>query len=128
MTFLEETDNNLISEFSDYNEVKAKWQNVIPCDGNGLFHYIRDQCIGDGGNTGVNDNLELYCCNGVTRACLSGESCIWRRGCVSTDKTCDRSGLANDVMAWMVPGPNCSKWRGISNYYCDKYGNLAASS
>ncbi len=90
--------------------------NSLACSGAGLIHVIPDECMNDGGGSGVGDSLEVYCFNHVARFCLSGEYCQWRSGFPSTDDgtTCERSGLGSDYMAnaW------CEYWNGHANYYC----------
>jgi len=85
------------------------------CTGNGLVHTINNTCMTDYGTTSPSDNLEVYCCDGIARFCLSGEACPWRGGCVVTDETCSDAGLPTDVMA----DATCQRWRFISTYSCD---------
>lgn len=86
------------------------------CTGTGLVHTIGNTCMTDFGSTGSSDSLEVYCCDGIARFCLSGETCPWRTGCgAPTEETCSRSGLSTDQMATAT----CQKWRSQSNYNCD---------
>jgi len=89
----------------------------ITCSGIGLIGSISDGCLVDGGSTSNSDSLEVYCYNGITRFCLSGESCQWRASFPSTDDgtTCESSGLSGDYMANAV----CSDWNGHTNFYCN---------
>ena len=92
----------------------------LSCSGNGLIHTISDGCIDDGGGSAGGDALQVFCCYGIARFCLSGESCPWRNGCVQTNATCSHAGLGSDYMAnaW------CSYWNGYANYYCKSNGQV----
>ena len=92
----------------------AKCQDIT-CSGNGHVLTIPDGCINDGGGSSGGDALQVFCCYGIARFCLSGEACPWRNGCVQTNDTCSRAGLSSDYMAnaW------CSYFKGHANYYCN---------
>jgi hypothetical protein len=85
------------------------------CTGTGLVHTINNTCMTDHGTTSPSDNLEVYCCDGIARFCLSGEACPWRNGCVVTEATCSDAGLPAELMAEAT----CQRWRFISSYACD---------
>jgi hypothetical protein len=95
---------------------------VIPrnlrCSGTGLVESIADGCVDDGGRNSGNDYVQIFCCNGMKRFCLSGEACSWRSGCpaqnVDNGRTCSRSGLGNDWMA-TVTCPSVE----IKQIFCD---------
>ncbi|HTJ42765.1 MAG TPA: hypothetical protein VL463_11765 [Kofleriaceae bacterium] len=99
----------------------------LACDGDGSIATIPDECMDDGGRNGVGDALEIYCVNGITRFCLSGESCKWRSGAPAHDDgtTCSRAGLGTatpesdqyglDFMAHAT----CSEYQQHEWYYCD---------
>jgi hypothetical protein len=89
----------------------------ITCSGVGLIGSISDGCLDDGGGTSGSDNLEVYCFEGITRFCLSGESCQWRNGFPSTDDgtTCESSGLTSDYMANAL----CGDWNGHTDFHCN---------
>ncbi len=94
----------------------------LACTGTGLIQTISDGCVAsDGGGSGRDDTLQIYCSNGITRFCLSGEACPWRTGAVTSDAvTCSRSGLASDFMARVT----CQQWYARSNYSCDPSGRI----
>ena len=48
------------------------------CTGTGLIETIEDNCIDDGGTSGADDTLEIYCKKNIPRFCLSKENCDWR--------------------------------------------------
>jgi hypothetical protein len=61
---------------------------------------VPDPCIDDSGKNAANDNLEIYCHEGVMRFCLSGEACPWRAGpAPRTKSTCSAAGLERTAMA-----------------------------
>ena len=93
---------------------------ALACSGEGLVYVLPDECMADGGYSGINDVLEVYCCGGISRFCLSGESCPWRTGCTADSATCSRGGLASDYMAnaW------CSEWKAHADYYCGQDGQI----
>lgn len=86
---------------------------VLACSGNGLYHTISDGCLEDFGKSSINDNLEVYCVSGISRFCLSGESCPWRPQ--PTSQTCSMSGLGSAFMATA----RCSQYLGYSQYNCN---------
>ena len=92
----------------------AKCQDIT-CSGNGHIQTIPDGCINDGGGSAGGDTLQIFCCSGIARFCLSGEACPWRDGCVETNDTCSRAGLGSDYMA----NAFCSYYKGHANYYCN---------
>jgi hypothetical protein len=85
------------------------------CTGTGLVHTINNTCMSDYGTTSSSDNLQVYCCDGIARFCLSGEECPWRNGCIVTDATCSNAGLPAELMA----DATCQRWRSMSHYACD---------
>lgn len=85
------------------------------CAGNGLVHTASNSCTNDFGTSGSSDELEVYCCGGIARFCLSKEACPWRSGCgAPTPDTCSRSGLSSDAMATL----NCSTWQSKTTFNC----------
>lgn len=92
----------------------------LACAGEGLVQTVPDECLDDGGNSGISDALEVYCCGGTSRFCLTGEACPWRTGCTNDVATCSRAGLATDYLAsaW------CSEWNGHRDYYCGQDGQI----
>jgi hypothetical protein len=86
------------------------------CTGTGQIATIGNTCLTDFGSTGSSDSMEIYCCGGIARFCLSGEACPWRAGCgaTTTTATCSRSGLASDLMATAT----CQLWHGQTTYSC----------
>ncbi|MEZ4406047.1 MAG: hypothetical protein R3A52_06195 [Polyangiales bacterium] len=94
----------------------------LTCTGTGLVANIPDGCIDDGGASAGGDALQVYCVNGISRFCLSGEACPWRSGQVTADtQTCSRSGLSsNNFMA----RASCQAWNGRINYYCDAQSRI----
>lgn len=93
------------------------------CTGSGLVHTISNSCADDFGTTASSDEVEVYCCNGQARFCLSNEACPWRNGCVDVVETCSRSGLPGDMLATAT----CEKWQGISTYGCNADGQAVLS-
>lgn len=63
------------SECIDKEELKSISSR---CSGSGLVGCLPDRDIGDGGANAMGDCLEVYCLDGQTRVCLSGEKCPWR--------------------------------------------------
>jgi len=90
------------------------------CTGTGLVHTIGNTCMTDFGTSGSGDSLQVYCCDGIARFCLSGEACPWRTGCIVTEDTCSRAGLPDDRMATAT----CQKWRIQSAYNCGVDGRI----
>jgi len=84
------------------------------CTGVGKVHTISNSCNNDFGTSGSSDVVEVYCCDGQARFCLSGEACPWRNGCITSDKTCSHAGLSGDILATAT----CQKWDNISTYGC----------
>jgi len=86
------------------------------CTGTGQIATIGNTCLNDFGSTSSSDSMEIYCCNGIARFCLSGEACPWRAGCgaTTTTATCSRSGLSSDLMATAT----CQLWHGQTTYSC----------
>lgn len=83
----------------------------------GPVHTIGNTCVVDDfGTSGSSDNLEVYCCGGQARFCLSKEACPWRGGACppGLTKTCSRAGLPGTMMATA----NCSLWKGQTSYSC----------
>jgi len=92
----------------------------LDCVGEGLVHTVPDACMDDGGTSGIGDALEVYCCDGTSRFCLSGEACPWRAGYTDDFATCSRAGLATDYLA----STSCSEWKGHRDYYCGPDGQI----
>jgi hypothetical protein len=92
----------------------------LACAGVGLVHTVPDACMDDGGDSGFGDSLEVYCCGGTSRFCLSGEACPWRAGCTDDVANCSRAGLATDYLA----SASCSEWKGHRDYYCGQDGQI----
>lgn len=87
----------------------------VSCAGNGLVHTIADPCMSDSGSTAIDDALEIYCCGGVVRLCLSKEDCPWRSGCgVVTVSSCSTAGLRDELMA----EAHCDLFEGNHQYWC----------
>lgn len=84
------------------------------CSGTGKIFSIPNNCNDDHGTTGSSDQVEVYCCDGQTRFCLSGEACPWRVGCIASAKTCSHAGLSDDILAIAT----CNKFMGITTYGC----------
>lgn len=82
----------------------------------GLVHTISNSCVADDfGSSGSSDTLQVFCCGGQARFCLSNESCPWRNGCpAGNTKTCSRGGLAGTMMAIA----DCQLWKGQTTYGC----------
>jgi hypothetical protein len=120
----------------DYDKASG-WFNVerasqLACDGSGRIDTIPDDCMDDGGASSAGDSMEIYCFKGVTRFCLSGESCPWRNHTPRTDdgRTCSHAGLGVDgsgnadehdymANAW------CNKWHGRERYECSPDGQIS---
>jgi hypothetical protein len=92
----------------------AKCQDIT-CSGNGHIQTIPDGCMDDGGSSSGGDAMQVFCCHGIARFCLSGEACPWRNGCIVSNDTCSRAGLGSDYMA----NASCSYYKGHANYYCN---------
>lgn len=91
-------------------------QGEFCCTGTGRIHTIRNSCNSDFGTSGSSDEVEVYCCDGQARFCLSNESCPWRSGCpAGNTKTCSRGGLLADLMATAT----CDLWKGQTSYSCN---------
>jgi hypothetical protein len=92
------------------------------CSGEGFIYEVPNLCLGDGGLSVSDDLLEVYCCGGVKRFCLSGEACPWRAGCVNSMATCSRAGMApgTDWMAVIY----CCEWGGPRDFYCSEYSQV----
>ena len=92
----------------------------LACTGSGKIKTISNTCVdSDGGSSGSSDELEVYCCDGIARFCLSKETCPWRSGCgTAGDATCSHAGLSTDFMAHVA----CSAWNGHASYYCTSAG------
>ena len=86
----------------------------------------------DGGANAIDDNLEVYCYKGVTRFCLSGESCPWRNRNPRSDdgRTCSHAGIGVDgsggpehpdymAHAW------CNQWNDHLWYDCSPEGKIS---
>lgn len=84
------------------------------CTGSGRIHTASNGCTDDFGMSGSSDELEVYCCDGQTRFCLSKEACPWRNGCVTSDKTCVHTGLSGDIMAMLT----CERFQNQTTYAC----------
>ena len=98
-----------------------------PCEGTGLITTVPDKCIDDGGQTGADDVLEVYCDQGLARFCLSREACPWRDGQSTPDMvTCSASGLSSDYMARTIRG--CTGWQGYDLYCCSPDGQIGLST
>ena len=105
---------------------------TLACTDPNATELVPDACMDDGGANGVDDALEIYCVNGISRFCLSGETCPWRNGAPSHDDgtTCSRAGLGTatpesdqyglDFMAHA----SCKQWNGQELYYCDASGQI----
>jgi len=119
----------------DYDKTSG-WFSVergsqLTCEGSGRIGTIPDECMDDGGANGVGDSMEIYCWKGVTRFCLTGESCPWRKTPRSDDgRTCSHAGLGVDgsgestdhdymANAW------CKQWNGHSRYLCSPDGQIS---
>lgn len=83
----------------------------------GLAHTIGNTCVTDDfGSSGSSDNLEVYCCGGQARFCLSKEACPWRAGCpAGNTKTCSRAGLGASLKMAVA---DCQLWKGQTDYGC----------
>ena len=92
------------------------------CTGTGLVWTVPDDCMDDGGDTGVGDSMEVYCVHGRARFCLSGEACPWRDDPTFDDgTTCSRSGIGlspHDEGADFMTHAWCSQWRAHEWTYC----------
>jgi hypothetical protein len=95
----------------------------LACKGKDLIHKVGNLCVdNDGGSSGSSDELEVYCCDGIARFCLSKETCPWRPKCGATpgDATCSRAGLSSDFMA----DAHCELWNKHAEYYCSPTGQI----
>lgn len=92
----------------------------ITCNGNGHIQTIPDGCINDGGMSAGGDALQVFCCFGIARFCLSGEACPWRNGCVESNDTCSRAGLGSDFMADAF----CGSFEGHQHFYCNSQNQI----
>jgi hypothetical protein len=82
---------------------------VNDCGDSELITVVPDACIDDSGTSAINDNLEIYCQEGVMRFCLSGEACPWRSGPVPrTKSTCSAAGLSRPAMATLRGSASCA--------------------
>jgi hypothetical protein len=92
----------------------------LACSGGGKIHTISNTCFDDYGTSGSGDLLEVYCCGGIARFCLSKENCPWRGGCVVTSDTCSRSGLPADQLGSGKTNYSCKNqwWDGHQHYFC----------
>jgi hypothetical protein len=86
----------------------------VSCTGDGLVHTIADPCMSDSGSTAIDDALEIYCCGGVVRLCLSREDCPWRDACVVETASCSTAGLVSELMA----EAHCDLFEGNTQYWC----------
>lgn len=95
---------------------------ALGCTGSGLVYTIPDGCMDDGGASSGGDALQVFCVDGISRFCLSGEACPWRSGQVTSQtQSCSHSGLSgSNYMA----SAGCSRWNGHANYYCDSAGRI----
>jgi hypothetical protein len=50
----------------------------VTCSGSGLISCLPNGWMSDSGLNTSGDCLEIYCENGFTSVCLSGEQCPWR--------------------------------------------------
>ena len=88
------------------------------CTGTGQIASVPDACMDDGGGTGIDDSLEIYCVHGITRFCLSGEACPWRADPDFDDgTTCSRAGLDTGGELFMAHA-TCNQFRGHEWYVC----------
>ena len=96
------------------------------CSGSGLIATVPDDCMDDGGGTGIDDALEVYCFDAVPRFCLSGEACPWRDGGGSSDDraTCSRAGLDAGGELFMAHAW-CNQWQGHEWYVCGDDGQIS---
>jgi len=104
----------LIEQSEDPGGGGGTTSSVLACSGNGLIHTISDGCMDDWGQSSVGDKLEVYCVSGISRFCLSGESCPWRPQ-PSSAQTCSMSGLGSAFMATA----SCNQYFGYSQYNCN---------
>ena len=89
---------------------------LLTCDGSGLFDTVPggsdangEYKMSDNGRSAGGDSLEIYCQDGKSRFCLSGEQCPWRNNGTSTDEvTCSTAGLSQSDMATVTD------WKGLS--------------
>lgn len=71
--------------------------------------------MSDSGSAAIDDALEIYCCGGVVRLCLSKEACAWRGGCgIETASSCSTAGLRSELMA----EAHCDLFEGKRQYWC----------
>jgi len=98
----------------------------LSCQGAALIWTSPDDCIDDGGSSGVGDLLEVYCVDAIARFCLSHEDCPWRTAPASTGAaTCSTSGLESTFMATMIRG--CDGFQGYDDYCCSPEGRIGVS-
>jgi hypothetical protein len=124
---------------SDANGI-ASWQTPVAtslseCVGEGLTYEIPNGAMDDTGSSGSNDNMEIYCRNGIARFCLSKEACPWRTDITSDDShVCLRDGFLNTTkvdpdntkLLLMVSSNSSGSygWKGFSKYYCGVDGTV----
>lgn len=89
---------------------------LLTCEGSGKVRTIADEYIDDWGSSDGGDSLEIYCQDGKSRFCLSGEACTWRSGVRSSDTTtCSSAGLGGSQMA------EVRRWQGVDfNVNCSR--------
>jgi len=121
---------------SDANGI-ASWQtpvsaSISECIGEGLTGVIANGNMNDTGSSGSNDNMEIYCRNGIARFCLSKEACPWRTSITSDDTdVCSMSGLNtsktdpdNSQLLLMATANVAGGWKGFTSYYCGVNGTV----
>lgn len=105
-------------------EAPAVPQAPPACEGTGLVFRAPDSCIDDGGRTEADDDLEVYCWEGIARFCLSHEDCPWRDGSVAPGdpRTCSTSGLRATFFAAVRGG--CDAFQGHRRLCCSEGGRI----
>jgi hypothetical protein len=104
-------------------DARCDTEEARTCVGSGLVQLIPDDCVGDGGLSVGGDSIEVYCVNGISRFCLSGEGCPWRNALIDTPETCSRAGL-DPAHPTFLAEAICQQWKGIRNYECDANGRV----
>lgn len=94
------------------------------CEGTGLVFRAPDACVDDGGQTQADDELQVYCSEGIARFCLSHEQCPWRDGTATSGdgRTCSRAGLRSAFFAAVRGG--CDGFQGHRRWCCTRDGRI----
>lgn len=106
----------------------------LTCTGTGLVQVIPDPNLDDGGRNAINDDLQVYCENGLSRFCLSNEpACPWdpnrpSNTTYSSQQTCSTSGIDSTAQFFAHIFAKNSVGMPETWLYCSPDGQISISS